>query len=206
MARETDVEKIGATNTHVTAMKASSNWVNAPASVQTATTAWSAAASAIATNATTIAGLRSQLAQAEAAQRTLRRKWSDATRQILGALAAWCDGSADMVTQLGFGVLSHTSLGPLAIPSNLTTSPGASAGESTVKWDRGNAHHGFLVQHATDVTNVATFSAFNPCTKSRFTLEGAVSASVVSFRVAAIDPSSKTGMTAWSGWVAGTVR
>jgi len=207
MARATDVDKIDAANTHVAAMKASPDWVNAPATVQTATTAWSAAATAIANNAITIANLRSQLAQAEAAQRTFRRKWNDAARQILGALAAWCDGSADMVTRLGFRVLTHAaSLGSLAVPSNLTTALGASLGESTVKWARGNARHGFLVQHATDVANAATYSAAVPCTKSRFTLEGAVSASVVHFRVAAIDPSAKTGMTAWSDWVAGTVR
>jgi hypothetical protein len=206
MAGKKDVDRIDVTNTHVAAMKGSSDWVNAPASVQTATTAWSAAATAIASNATLIANLRSQLAQAEAAQRTLRRKWSGASRQILGALAAWCDGSADMVARLGFRVLTHGNLGPLAVPSNLTTSLGASPGESTVKWDRGNAHHGFLVQHATDVTNVATYSAAVPCTKSRYTIEAATSASVVHFRVAAIDPSSKTGTTAWSDWVAGTVR
>ena len=206
VARESDVEKIDATHGHVATMKASPDWVNAPASVQTATTAWSSAADAIAANAALISQLRSQLAQAEAAQRTLRRKWSDATRQILGALAAFCDGSADMVTRLGFGVLRHGRLGALAVPSNLTTHPGASQGESTVTWARGNARHGFLVQSATDVANPATFSAGIPCTKSRFTLEGATSASVVHFRVAAIDPSSQTGTTAWSDWVAGTVR
>jgi hypothetical protein len=205
-ARRTDVDKLDATNSLVGAMKASSDWVSAPASVQTATTAWSAAALAIANNAITISQLRSQLAQAEAAQRTLRRKWSDVTRQILGALAAWCDGSADMVTRLGFGVMSHAALGTLAVPSNLTTALGAMPGESTVKWVRGNAHHGFVVQHATDVANAATYSVPVPCTKSRFTLEAAVSASVVHFRVAAIDPSSKTGIGAWSDWVAGTVR
>lgn len=206
MARVRDVDRVDASSTHVAAMKASPDWVNAPATVQTATTAWTAAATAIAKNATTIAQLRSQLAQAEAAQGTLRRKWSDATRQILGALAAWCDGSADMVVRLGFRVLTRAHLGSLAVPSNLTTALGASPGESTVKWDRGNAYHGFLVLHATDATNVATYSAPVPCTKSRFTLEGAPSASVVHFRVAAIDPSSKTGTTAWSDWVAGTVR
>ena len=35
-----------------------------------------------------------------------------------------------MVTQLGFGVLSHALLGPRAVPSNLTTALGAMAGES----------------------------------------------------------------------------
>ena len=71
MARETDVEKIDATNTHVITMKASSNWVNAPASVQTATTAWSSAASAMATNATAIS--------------QLRRLWHDALQPSVAA-------------------------------------------------------------------------------------------------------------------------
>jgi hypothetical protein len=62
------------------------------------------------------------------------------------------------------------------------------------------------VQHATDAANPATYSPSLACTKSKFTLTGATSGSSVSFRVAAIDPSSATGQTAWSGWVVGTVR
>jgi hypothetical protein len=49
-------------------------------------------------------------------------------------------------------------------------------------------------------------SAVIACTKSKFILTGAVPGSSVSFRVAAIDPSSPTSQTAWSGCAIGTVR
>jgi hypothetical protein len=39
-----------------------------------------------------------------------------------------------------------------------------------------------------------------------FTLTGQVSAATLHFRIAAIDPSQPGHMTAFSGWVAGTVH
>jgi hypothetical protein len=174
--------------------------------VQTATIGWNAVADQLDANATNLLQLRDQLATAEAKQRTLRRKWSDATRQILSAIAVYCDGSTDMVHGFGFGVLTHRLLGSLLAPTNLTTSSGPNPGQATVKWARGTAHHGFLVQHATDVANATTYSVGIPCTKSKFTLGGVPSSSVVHFRVAAIDPSAATGVSPWSDWIAATAR
>jgi hypothetical protein len=148
--------------------------------------------------------LKDQLATAEAKQRTIRRQWMDAMRQVLGAIAVYCDGSTDMVHGFGLNVATRHALGPLAPPTGLTTKPGPNPGEATVSWERGSAHHGFLVQHATDVANATTYSAGIPCTKAKFTLDGVPTSSVVHFRVAAIDPSEKTGTTAWSDWVAAT--
>jgi len=41
---------------------------------------------------------------------------------------------------------------------------------------------------------------------NKFTFTGGAPAATVFFRVAAIDPSVPTGLTAWSAWVAGTLR
>jgi hypothetical protein len=95
----------------------------------------------------------------------------------------------------------------LVAPEGLATSPGANAGQAAVKWERGQARHGFLVQHATDVANPATFSQPTACTKITFTLSGlAPSGSSVFFRVAAVDPHAPTGQSPWSGWVSATVK
>jgi hypothetical protein len=79
-------------------------------------------------------------------------------------------------------------------------------GEAVFSWDVGNARHGFIVQHATDVANAATHSANLPSTRATFTLKGGTPSSTVHFRVAAIDPSSETDMGPWSDWVSGLAR
>jgi hypothetical protein len=95
----------------------------------------------------------------------------------------------------------------LAAVDGITGSPGATAGQATWKWPRGNARHGFLVQHATDVANAATYSPQLACTKTRYTLGGlAPSGSTVSLRVAAVDPHAPTAQSPWSVWVSATVR
>ena len=45
------------------------------------------------------------------------------------------------------------SLGPLGAVGGLNDKLDKVVGETIVGWTRGDAHHGFLVQHATDVTN-----------------------------------------------------
>jgi hypothetical protein len=136
-----------------------------------------------------------------------RRAWRAAKKQVLGTADVLCAGSADDLKAYGFEVLSRTSPGAaIATPDGLTTMAGKAVGEATVSWPKGGARHGFVVQHGTDVANQATYSAPIPSTTRKFTLKGGVSGSNVYFRVAAIDPSSSTGMTAWSAWVSGTVR
>ena len=154
-----------------------------------------------------IVGLRSQLKTAEAKQHGLRRAWRVTKKQVLSTADVLCAGSADDLRAYGFDVITHGVPGlPIGVPDHLSTAPGLAGGEVAAKWLKGAARHGFVVQHATDVANPATFSASIPCTKCKFALTGQVPATSVYFRVAAIDPSSPTGQTAWSAWVAGTVR
>jgi hypothetical protein len=90
---------------------------------------------------------------------------------------------------------------------NITSLACKEVGQAGVKWPRGLARHGFLVQHATNSQDPATYSGWLPSTKSRYMLGGlAPSGSTMSFRVAAIDPSSPTNQTPWSAWCAATVR
>jgi hypothetical protein len=201
----TDGEKITATRSTTTAMQGSPTWIGSPA-LQAVTKTWNASADSIEGNAKVIADLRSKLAVAEAAQRGFRADWAVETRQVIAIAASACAGSADLIHGLGLDVVSHAVLGPLAAPQNLAASQGAALGTAVLTWARGSAHHGFVVQHATDPASPATLSMPVPCTRSRYTLVGATSSTVVHLRVAAIDPSSPTGQSPWSDWIAATVR
>jgi hypothetical protein len=200
-----DVDKIGVTRSTTTAMQGSSTWTGSPA-LQAVTKTWNASADSIESNAKVIADLRSKLAVAEAAQRGFRADWTVETRQVLAIAASVCQGSAELVQGLGLDVLAHGVSVPLGAPQNLATSQGAALGTAALTWARGNALHGFVVQHATDPANPATLSVPVPCTRVRFTFVGGTSSTVVHLRVAAIDPTSLTGQSPWSDWIAATVR
>jgi hypothetical protein len=201
----TDAQKVAATRSTISGMQQSPSWA-AATDLQAAVKPWSASADALEANATTLVNLRKQVAAAEAKQLTLRRDWQLQTSHVLVTATLFCDGSADTMTSLGLAVASHARLGALGIPVGLAAHPGKITGEVEASWTRGNAHHGFLVQHATDPTNPANVSLPQACTKATFKLDGIPSGASVSFRIAAIDPASATGQTAWTAWVAGSAK
>ncbi len=168
--------------------------------------AWSSDAASLDAGLTTIANLKAQLKTAVAAQRATRQDWAVSTAHMLSTATVFCSGSAEKVTGFGLDVETHQRLGALAAPADLTVNPGKGSGEAVASWTRGNALHGFVVQHATDAGNPASFSAPQAWTKSKFTLSGLATSATVSFRVAAIDPSSPTGQSPWSAWVVGNAR
>src|SRR6185295_8149640 len=103
-------------------------------------------------------------------------------------------------------VVTHGRLGPLGAPGELSVNPGKVAGEVVSTWDKGQARHGFVVQHATDPSNPATISPMVPCTMPKFTLAGLPASATLSMRVAAIDPASPTHQSPWCEWVVGNAR
>ena len=201
----TDADKVALTRAHTTSAQASPDWPNA-LDVQAAVGKWGKAADTLETNGKTVAALRKQLADAETQQQMLRLAWTACTRSVLIAVAIYCAGAAKTILGLGFGTRSKTSLGPLAMVEGLTSALGKLSGQALVAWTRGQAHHGFLVQHATDANNQATWSAPIPCTKTKMLLEGLPPGSTVYVRVCAIDPSQKGGQAPWSAWMAATAR
>jgi len=203
--RGTDTTKVGVTRSTTTAMKGSALWQGAPA-LQAAVTTWNAVADAMDANAKAIHDLRAQLAVLVAAQQGHRRDWGVAMKQVFSQAEVTSNGSPDQVRALGLDVLTRASLGPLAAPSGVSAASGKAAGEVILTWLRGDTRHGFLVQHATDVANLATYSSPIASTKTKYTLKGAQSSSVVHLRVAAIDPTSDTGQSPWSDWAAGTAK
>ena len=201
----TDSTKVDVTRSTTTAMKGSPQWQGATA-FQAAVTTWNAAADAIEGTAKGIHDLRVQLAVLVAAMLGHRRDWQIALKHVTSEAEVLCHGSADQVLALGLDVVTRSSPVPQATPGGLSTALGKAAGEIILIWHRGIAGHGFLMQHATDVVNQATYSSPRVCTGTKFTLKGEQSLSTVHFRVAAIDPTSATGQSPWSDWAAGTVR
>jgi len=204
-SKNTDVEKIHVTRATTTSMQGAPAWSTTPA-LQSANAVWNQKADALEANAKSITDLKSKLKTAIADQRVIRRDWTVATQHMIATVAIQCMGSAEEAQALGFDVVSRTSAGPLPPPEGLATAPGKALGTAVFEWKRGSARHGFIVQSAADVANPATYSAPVPCTRSKYTLKGAQSLSVVHFRVAAIDPIVEAGHSEWSTWVAGTVR
>ena len=203
--RGTDAAKVDLTRNHTTSAKNSPDWAAAP-DVQTAFIAWNKVADALDANGTSITSLRKQLSDAESSQHTLRIQWVACARGVLTAVALFTGGAAKLIVSLGFGTRSHNALGPLLAVEGLTAALGKLAGETLITWLRGDAQHGFLVQHATDPANQATWAVPVPCTKVRLLLDGLPPGSVVHVRVCAIDPSVKGGQAPWSPWIAATVR
>jgi hypothetical protein len=201
----TDAEKVRVARTVTTAAKNGPGWATA-LDLQAAAKVWTHAADDMEANATVISGLRAQLAAAEGKQATLRRSWRAARRQVLSAADVLCAGSADDVKAYGFDTFTRMPGSAIAPPETVHTAPGKALGTVHVSWLKGSGRRGFVLQAATDVSNAATYSASIPVTGTKYTYKGAPSGSVVHFRVAAIDPSETTGLTAFSAWVSGTAR
>ncbi len=105
-----------------------------------------------------------------------------------------------MVQGFGIDVRTAKALGPLPAPTNLVLVRGKAVGTVTAKWDKGMGSHGFVVQHATDSANAATYSTPKPWTKTKCIVDGLPSGSTVYFRVAAIDPSASSGTGPFTPW------
>jgi hypothetical protein len=201
----TDAEKVTVTHEISQAMQSSPDW-SASTALQTAVKAWDAEATHIDAQAKVVAALRAELKTALAKQASQRADWQVAKTVVTGIATSVCAGSPDRVKALNLDVVVYGRHGMLAVPAGLAVSPGSGNGEVLATWARGLATHGWLVQYATDPANPATVSAAIPSTKRAIKLGGLPHSANVSFRVAAIDPASATGMTPWSPWVLVTVR
>jgi len=202
----TDFHKVSVARDVVSLAQKHPGWATA-ADLQSASTAWTNAANALEANATLMVQLKSQLRSAAAKQRSSRRDWRAARKQVLGAVDVLSAGSADEIKAFGFGVRSRSPNGkPVSVPTEVSSKPGKALGEVFFSWPRGASRYGFVVQTAVDVANPATLSAVIPCTTTKYTAKPGSPGALVYFRVAAIDPSSPTGQTAWCAWVSGTAR
>lgn len=186
-------------------MKASSRWANA-STVQSTATSWNTTNDALDANATTIAGLALQLANANTTQRTLRVQWEAGRKLVCGAVTVDCGGVAASVEGYGLTVLTHSTGAGIVVPSNIVTLPGENAGEASAVFDATPDKHGYMGQTCTDPTTAATYSVPFPCPYDYYTQTGLTSGATTHFRFAAVDPTLPGNMTAWSPWAAGTAK
>ena len=202
---KSDADRVKFAQRLATTMPASPNWGQA-VDVHPALDRVTKGAAALAANTATIAELKSKLLDAVGTQRALRRDMAVSLRALQSAIEVFAAGRVDVVNGFGFEVVGHTPSTPLAAPFDLTVNPGKLSGELAVSWKKGQARYGFIVQHATDPANQATYSAIAPCTRTKTTLGGLPSGTSVHVRVAAVDPTQASGMSPWSNWYSGTVR
>jgi hypothetical protein len=186
-------------------MQSSPDWSASPA-LQSVVKTWSAAATSIDTQVKMAAGLRAQLKNAMATLASLRCDWQVAKEQVTSTATSVCAGSPDRVKALNLDVVVYARIGALGAPVGLAAVPGTGSGQVALAWTKGNAIHGWLAQYATDPTNASTVSAAIPSTKRTLTLSGLPHGVTLSFRIAAIDPASPSGLSPWSAWVPATVR
>ena len=185
-------------------MQASSHWA-AAAELQSSVTSWNQAANALEADAALIAHLRDQLAQAQLSQRLNQQNWAAGAKHVFSNVDILAGGDAETMQSLGFVPVVRAPVAQL-VPDHVTSALGKLPGQAVVKWDPGVlGRRGYVVQHGTDVA-IAAATVPVVSTKRRYVITGASPASVVQLRVAAIDPSSPTSQTAWTPWVAVTVR
>jgi hypothetical protein len=201
----TTVDKVSFTRSFSTSFKASPQWSTAT-ELQGAVTSWNTTADALEANAATITLLRDQLRTAMLTRRSQLQQWGIETTHVVSCVTVLAGGDAEVLHGLGVEAVLPSAHVALAVPGPIVIVPGSISGQAKVTWTSSADHHGYVLQHASDVANAATISNSVVCTKRRFLLTGALAASVVHVRVAAIDPSSPTGQTEWSEWFAGSVR
>jgi hypothetical protein len=200
-----DKAKVAATKALGISMPQSPEWAQAT-DAHAALQLVQSGSDALDANAVLATNLRTQLATVLAKQFALRSDWTVAVGKLLSTVEVFCNGQAERVQAFGFDVHQRVAIGPQPAPANLTVTTGKDVGQVVAAWTKGTGLHGFVVQHATDPSNPATYSAIEPCTTPHVTLRGLPSGSVVHVRVAAVDPKASPAMGPWSVWASGTVR
>ena len=205
-ATETDAEKIAVGTAVAAAVMASPN-IGAAPDVAAAATSLSKLTVNLDTNAKSIAQVRKQLIASESKQRTNRRQWRAAKKQLLANADVYCNGSLDLVQSFSLDVITQAPATPggRPPPDNILGLAGKSVGQVGAEWDRGLTRV-FVVQWATDTANAATYSPNISCTKRTFMLSGQTTGAHIYFRVAAHDTTMLEGHGPWSAWVSAIVK
>jgi hypothetical protein len=90
------------------------------------------------------------------------------------------------------------------VPEGLKGRRSKKVGVATVVWKAQPGSAGYLVQYASNPADAATYAAPVVSAKVTFELTGQTPGAMLSFRVAAVDPSSPQRQTEYTPWI--TVR
>jgi hypothetical protein len=180
-------------------INASANIAAAP-DVQAAIIPWTAANTALDTNNKSKAAGKAAVALAETNQPILMRRWGVRKDAVMVAIAAYGDGSKDLV-QTFVAVEEREPPPPAVVPVNLRAMKVNKPTIASVRWDPTPGARGYLLQHATNPADPTTYSAAISTPGARFHLPGQAPATMVYFRVLACDPALPNGQTAYTAWV-----
>jgi hypothetical protein len=200
----TPVEKVDTGNAAIAGVNGSPELAAAP-EVQTALGLFATENDNLDANNKKKEDLRQQLSQAEAEGVTIARRWNLRRKGLLNAIDVHCDGSKEKVQRFNLGVVERGKLPPAAVPAGLHQAHGPKPTTVVVAWDKTKGADGYVVQHATDPADPATYAAPAICKRTRFALPGQALAATIHFRVAAIDPDLPGGQSEYAPWVAATV-
>lgn len=193
-------EKIDGGRAQIGAIQKSADYPQA-ADVKAKTEDWGAVIDGWEANGKQIAALELQLDAHKANEPVFARRWDTKKRAVFSAITDYADGSIDKVHGFGCGVLGHEPLPPASVPQNLRDKHSKVHGTAAAEWDTMYGKYGFLVQHAADPANAATYAEPVVSSKSTFKLAGQVRGATIYFRVLTLDPKLPGGKTDWTPWV-----
>jgi hypothetical protein len=194
-------EKIEGGRAQIGAIQKGADYAQAT-DVKAKTDEWAAAIDGWEANGKQIAVLELQLATLKANEPVLARRWGTKKRAVFSAITDYADGSIDKVHGLGCAVLAHDPLPPAGVPQHVRDKHSKVHGTAIVEWDTMHGRFDFLVQHATDPNNPATFAEPVVSSKSTFRLPGQARGATIYFRVQTLDAKLPGGKTDWTPWVA----
>jgi hypothetical protein len=204
-AYDTSEEKIAVGDKHIAAIKACKELPNAP-EVETATKLWEAENDALRTNHTEQAKKAAELEQLRVDEAPILRRWNGRRRGVLTAVDTFADGSKDMVKAFGFDNETRAPVPLATVPQELRPKKTRQAGVAAAIWNPTRGAEGYLVQHASDPKDQATYSPEIACKQAKFELHNQPVGTILYFRVLALDPDLPNGKSAFTDWVAVLVR
>ncbi len=190
---ETESEKVTGAETHIAAIKASSNW-GAAAAVQTATNNWAAGTAVLDAENMSIAALEKALGVARTNQLANLRRWTLQRQGVLNAINIFCDGSRDTMLTFGVAINEPVPHEPASTPVGVTPRKEKVSFEVAWQWFLTPPNrYGFMVQHATNVADATTYSQPMACSKRSFKLLAQTPATTISFRVMSLESGAADG-------------
>jgi hypothetical protein len=193
-------EKIDGGRAQIGAIQKGADYPQAP-DVKAKTDEWGAVIDGWEANGKQIAALSLQLAALKANEPVFARRWDTKKRAVFSAITDYADGSIDKVHGFGCAVQGHEPLPPAGVPQHLRDKHSKVHGTAIAEWDTVHGRHDFMVQHATDQHDAATFAEPVVSSKSTFKLPGQTRGATIYFRVQALDPKLPGGKTDWTPWV-----
>jgi hypothetical protein len=149
--------------------------------------------------------LRQKLAQAEADEVTIVRRWGLRRAGLLHAVNVACDGSKEKVQAFNLNVVQRNKRPPASVPADLHQAKSKKPTTAVVAWTPNKGGDGYLLQHATNMNDPATYTPPIMCTRARFALPGQALAATLYFRVLALDPGLPGGQSEYTAWLTVTV-